>query len=490
MKRRREGDMHALCYGGSHGQRVHGEGGVRGGKVCRLPPGRTVVCRSPGETSAVPITTGKGGKVESPHQLSTFLELDVLAGRRDGDGPAPTLSGPPGSRRPPQSLDNPEGLRGHPAPVTTHVAFLTPSLRRGSTSVKRERRCPNERSARSTVGPYSVMGPRNEKSSTEQPEHLPRTTASISGLELCQILRTRQRVSGVATEGGKGPAVFRPKDAAQSVILASLEATPHGVHVLSLLRQFRRPPGIAYCVVCLSVPEAGEMTNVDLASKGITDIVLRYTRYGLTVLSNTNDTIQNLVQAIQKNAVTHASISVRVPNKRNPHIRITGGDPDVDKDTFFNILKERNAGLEIDEERCKVRVAFCERSGTNTFIGEVDPESFKALMSWPRLSLGLTVLQVSDCLHAPTCTFCVTYGHGRSSSPHKTEASRATCMKYVGNHKVVGCTVCMGERAVCRAESRRAGRPAKGHPAGFPGCPLLMERVASLRPRTNYGFHQ
>ncbi|KAL3247588.1 hypothetical protein MRX96_057013 [Rhipicephalus microplus] len=255
-------------------------------------------------------------------------------------------------------------------------------------------------------------------------------------------------VSGVATEGGKGPAVFRPKDAAQSVILASLEATPHGVHVLSLLRQFRRPPGIAYCVVCLSVPEAGEMTNVDLASKGITDIVLRYTRYGLTVLSNTNDTIQNLVQAIQKNAVTHASISVRVPNKRNPHIRITGGDPDVDKDTFFNILKERNAGLEIDEERCKVRVAFCERSGTNTFIGEVDLESFKALMSWPRLSLGLTVLQVSDCLHAPTCTFCVTYGHGRSSSPHKTEASRATCMKYVGNHKVVGCTVCMGERAV------------------------------------------
>ncbi|KAL3221555.1 hypothetical protein MRX96_005047 [Rhipicephalus microplus] len=35
--------------------------------------------------------------------------------------------------------------------------------------------------------------------------------------------------------------------------------------------------------------------------------------------------------------------------------------------------------------------------------------------------------------------------------------------------------------------SGRAGRPAEGHPAGFPGCPLLMERVVRLRARTNYG---
>ncbi|KAL3243024.1 hypothetical protein MRX96_020701 [Rhipicephalus microplus] len=44
-----------------------------------------------------------------------------------------------------------------------------------------------------TVGLYSVMRPRVEKSSTEQPEFLPRTTANISALQLCQIERTRQR---------------------------------------------------------------------------------------------------------------------------------------------------------------------------------------------------------------------------------------------------------------------------------------------------------
>ncbi|KAL3243071.1 hypothetical protein MRX96_020745 [Rhipicephalus microplus] len=156
-------------------------------------------------------------------------------------------------------------------------------------------------------------------------------------------------------------------------------------------------------------------TNIHPASKDITDIVLRHTRYDLTVFSYKNDAIQNLVQA---NAVTRASISIRVPSVRKPHIRLSAVDRDVDQDTFFNILKERKTGLEIDEKRCTVRVSFRKRSGTNAFIGQVDPYSFKALMSRTHLSLGWTVLQVFEDLHVPTCTFCATYGHGRSSCPH------------------------------------------------------------------------
>ncbi|KAL3243040.1 hypothetical protein MRX96_020717 [Rhipicephalus microplus] len=228
-------------------------------------------------------------------------------------------------------------------------------------------------------------------------------------------------------------------------------------------------------------------TNIHPASKGITDIVLRHTRYGSTVFSNKNDAIQNLLQA---NAVTRATISVRVPNKGNPHIRFSGADPDVDKDRFFIILKERNAGLEIDEEWCKVRVPFRKRSGNNAFIGEVDPDSLKAFMSRTRLSLGWTMLQVFEDLHVPTCMFCATYGRGRTSCPQKTKESRATCMKCGGNHQAVVSMVRTGGGAVCCSECRRAGRPAVGHPVGFPGCPLLMERVARLRARTNYSPHK
>ncbi|KAL3243020.1 hypothetical protein MRX96_020697 [Rhipicephalus microplus] len=78
-------------------------------------------------------------------------------------------------------------------------------------------------------------------------------------------------------------------------------------------------------------------------------------------------------------------------------------------------------------------------------------------MSRTRLSLGWTVLQVFEDLHVPTCTFCATYGHGRSSCPHKTEESLATCMKCGGNHQAVGCTVRMGgwNSMLCRMPEGR-----------------------------------
>ncbi|KAH7986732.1 hypothetical protein HPB51_026611 [Rhipicephalus microplus] len=173
--------------------------------------------------------------------------------------------------------------------------------------------------------------------------------------------------------------------------------------------------------------------------------------------------------------------------------RISGSRESTQMSTrtgFFIILKERNAGLEIDEEWCKVRVPFRKRSGNNAFIGEVDPDSLKAFMSRTRPSLGWTMLQVFEDLHVPTCMFCATYGRGRTSCPQKTKESRATCMKCGGNHQAVVSMVRTGGGAVCCSECRRAGRPAVGHPVGFPGCPLLMERVARLRARTNYSPHK
>lgn len=53
-------------------------------------------------------------------------------------------------------------------------------------------------------------------------------------------------------------------------------------------------------------------TNIDPVTKGITDVVLRHTRYGVTVLTNAQATIQNLVEAIQENVVMRASILTRV----------------------------------------------------------------------------------------------------------------------------------------------------------------------------------
>ncbi|KAH7961030.1 hypothetical protein HPB52_001215 [Rhipicephalus sanguineus] len=135
-------------------------------------------------------------------------------------------------------------------------------------------------------------------------------------------------------------------------------------------------------------------------------------------------------------------------------------------------------------------MVFRERSGTNAFVAEVDPESFQKLIERQRVTLGWTAVRVTEDLHVPTCTFCAAYGHGRNSCPHKTDPTKATCMKCGGNHLALACSVRMGDPAVCCAECRRAGRPAEGHPAGFPACPISVERAARIRARTDYGPRQ
>ncbi|KAH7973230.1 hypothetical protein HPB52_023188 [Rhipicephalus sanguineus] len=54
-------------------------------------------------------------------------------------------------------------------------------------------------------------------------------------------------------------------------------------------------------------------------------------------------------------------------------------------------------------------------------------------------------------------------------------------------HLGADCAVHMGDASVNCAECRRAGLDAGGYPAGFSQCPLLLDRVARLRARINYG---
>ncbi|KAH7987085.1 hypothetical protein HPB52_024530 [Rhipicephalus sanguineus] len=199
-------------------------------------------------------------------------------------------------------------------------------------------------------------------------------------------------------------------------------------------------------------------TNIDPASNGIADVTLRHTRYGLTVFTNTSDTIHNMVRAIQDNSVTRASIAVRVPGKRKPHVRFSGVDPDVSQDRFFAMLNERNAGLQVNEEQCAVRMVFRERSGTNAFVAEVDPESFHKLIERQRVTLGWTAVRVTEDFHVPTCTFCAAYGHGRNSCPHKTDPTKATCMKCAGNHLALACSGWATRPYAARNAGARVGR--------------------------------
>ncbi|KAH7961031.1 hypothetical protein HPB52_001216 [Rhipicephalus sanguineus] len=209
--------------------------------------------------------------------------------------------------------------------------------------------------------------------------------------------------------------------------------------------------------------------NIDPLAKDIRDVTLRYTRYGVTVFTNTRQSLLNMRTAIEQNAVTRAAMTVRVPEKRNPHLRFSEVDPEIGPDEFLWLLNDRNPNLQLDLERSKVRVTFRERGGTKAFVVEVDPAAFHRIMACPRLSIGWTIVRAYEDLHISTCTFCASYGHGRSSCPDASDPSKSVCMRWgAEGHLAAVCTVRAGDPSVCCAPCRRAGWEASGHPAGHP----------------------
>lgn len=229
-------------------------------------------------------------------------------------------------------------------------------------------------------------------------------------------------------------------------------------------------------------------TNIDPVAEEIRDVTLRGTRYGVTVFSNTRQSILNMQRAIEGNNVTRSAVSMRVPERRRPHVKFSGVDPDVATEDFLRELNERNPSLGLDLDVCRVRVSLRERAGTRCHVAEVDPAAFRRIMTCPRLSLGWTVVRAAEDLHVPLCTFCANYGHGRSTCPNAAEPSRAVCTRCgAEGHVGVNCTVRVGSEAESCAPCRRAGLEAAGHAAGSEACPLLREKVARMRNRTDYG---
>ncbi|KAH7965996.1 hypothetical protein HPB49_012540 [Dermacentor silvarum] len=226
--------------------------------------------------------------------------------------------------------------------------------------------------------------------------------------------------------------------------------------------------------------------NLDPVTVGIGDVSMKHTRHGITVFTDDKQSLDRLKSAIESHAVTSAAISVRVAVKRRSHVRVSGVDPGVSGPNLISAINARNSTLQLNPESCHVRVSFRERSGAYTHVIEVDAAAFRSLLARGKLMIGWTSVAVREDLHVPTCTFCATYGHSRRACPHKADPSKAQCTKCAGSHLVETCSVRVGDAAVTCAVCRRLDR-ASSHPTGDAACPVLVERVARMRARTDYG---
>ncbi|KAH6940887.1 hypothetical protein HPB50_009347 [Hyalomma asiaticum] len=124
-------------------------------------------------------------------------------------------------------------------------------------------------------------------------------------------------------------------------------------------------------------------SNIDAVAEDIRDVTLRNTRYGITAFSHTRQSLVNMQRAVEANSVTRAAVSVRVSERKRPHVRFSGVDPDIGADEFLRELSELNPSLQLNPETCRVRVPSGSARGRGrTWLRWILPHFAEA---WPAL---------------------------------------------------------------------------------------------------------
>lgn len=226
--------------------------------------------------------------------------------------------------------------------------------------------------------------------------------------------------------------------------------------------------------------------NIDPEAEGIGAVTFRASRRGLTVTSRNLVDLDRLKSAISRIEATRTSVNVRIPKQRNPHIRLTGVDPDVRPEDLISALNRRNHTLDLDPSSCKVRLSFPQRNGQFVHILETDPPAFARLCAARRVTIGWTSVEVCEDLHVPLCTFCAQYGHALKNCKLKNDPSQACCTRCAGSHALAACQSSIKDPNVKCAPCAAAGRPSDHH-AGHVSCSILRERSDKIRARTQYG---
>ncbi|KAH8041152.1 hypothetical protein HPB51_013812 [Rhipicephalus microplus] len=150
-------------------------------------------------------------------------------------------------------------------------------------------------------------------------------------------------------------------------------------------------------------------SNIDPMRENIGELTIRKTRHGLTILTNDHNAITRLKNALEKNAITSMSLSVRLPQKRKPRVKLTGVDSDIPAANIISQLNMRNPNLHLDPTTCRVAVSYKERSGNFTHVLEVDPSTCRSLLAQERVLLGWTACSdvASYSESPPYHNFCV-----------------------------------------------------------------------------------
>ncbi|KAK8770915.1 hypothetical protein V5799_025842 [Amblyomma americanum] len=102
--------------------------------------------------------------------------------------------------------------------------------------------------------------------------------------------------------------------------------------------------------------------NIDPEAAGIGPVVLRHTRLGVTVLAEDRRSLDRLMEAVRGSAPASAAMTVRLAERRRPHVKLIGVDPDVAPDDLVRVLNAQNQFLDLDPASTEVNLDHCKKA--------------------------------------------------------------------------------------------------------------------------------
>lgn len=222
--------------------------------------------------------------------------------------------------------------------------------------------------------------------------------------------------------------------------------------------------------------------NRNINKKDLNVCKTRNTRDGAVILSceSTNETMK-AKQLI--NDKLGSEYEVVLPDVKNPRLRISNLDPEIENDNLINVLKSHNQRISAIEMKL---ITVINRKYRNHFtkdiVVEVKSDDYKQLRKIETLNLPWRECKIHEHLYIKRCFKCCGFAHIAKDCKQKQR-----CSKCAGNHKYSECK----SNDICCINCRIANEKWKSklntnHHSWSKECSVIKRKMVQLQDKIEY----
>lgn len=176
--------------------------------------------------------------------------------------------------------------------------------------------------------------------------------------------------------------------------------------------------------------------------------------------------------------------AVVIPKPRNPKIRVENMSEKFTDVNIITSMKKQNEFLK-DSDMKVLHIFEVKHTESYGAIIEVDPNTFKKLMSEKKVDIGTNTCVVKESLSVLRCFKCCGYNHKSNVCKNKK-----ACLRCGGEHIIKECKATRNECINCKVLAEKLNENLDvNHPAWSKACTVMQRNIDKAKRRINYGQH-